>query len=200
MTTFTPDAWLTGLWRSLKTYIEDQIDTDIFKIVEGYPAADELVQQVPLEKTIIHLDIGDIRQIKFGLGDNFVDREYQEPDGTVIEWEAIPYEVDIDIGIWACVESGGVTARMQAYEQLSKAFAGPSAHEACLTATDGVEVLSISGGRNVIDTISDIQFFRMVDITLRVRVFARLKVAPTTYIHEIDQFEGIEIDGTVIVG
>ena len=66
--------------------------------------------------------------------------------------------------------------------------------------TDGVEILSFSGGQSVNDLINDLPVFRVVDIVLRVRVFSRTKKVPITFIEGVEQSPGVEIDETVIIG
>jgi hypothetical protein len=134
---------------------------------------DDLADKVPLPKTIIHFEIDDPREIPFGIGENLVNHVVDAIGGTVEEWEAHCHEVDIDVGVWASVESGGPTARMEAMEDLNKLFTGPNAREACMIATNGVYPRALIGGRFVTDSISDVTTFRIVDMTLRVRVYSR---------------------------
>lgn len=201
MTTFNPDKWLTSLMRSLTTYVETKLNlTDVYELRFEWPMADELAEKMPFSLTILHFEIDDPQLVPFGLGDNVVDGVYDELGGTLEEWEAHCHEVDINVGVWASVSSGGPSARLEARQDLDTLFVGPAAREACMTITDGVEIMNFSGGQFVNDVINDQPVFRVVDAVLRVRVYSRTKKVPVSFINEIDQSPGIEIDGTVIVG
>lgn len=198
---FDPDNWLVSLQRSLKSYVEANLDlTGVYELEMSYPSADEIAKKTPLPLTILHFEIDDPRLMPFGFGDNVVDGLYDENGGTVEEWEAHCHEVDINVGVWASVESGGVTARLVARQDLDKLFVGPAAREACLAQTEGIEILSFSGGLFVTDTINDLPIFRVVDATLRVRVYSRTRKQPVSFINDVGQSPGIEIDDTVIIG
>lgn len=198
---FDPDNWLVSLQRSLKDYIATNLDlTDVYELEMSYPTSESIVKKMPLPLTILHFEIDEPRLIPFGFGDNVVAGVYDEDGGTVEEWEAHCHEVDINVGVWASVESGGVTARLVARQDLDKLFVGPAAREACMASTDGVEILSFSGGMFVNDTIGDMVVFRVVDATLRVRVYSRTRKAPISFVDDVGQSPGLEIDETVIIG
>lgn len=198
---FDPDKWLISLQRSLKDYVEANLNlTDVYELEMSYPSADELAKKVPLPLTILHFEIEDTQMVPFGLGDNVVNVVYDELGGTVEEWEAHCHEVDINVGVWASVESGGVSARLVARQDLDALFVGPAARDACMAQTDGIEILSFSGGLFVNDLINDIPIFRVVDAMLRVRVYSRTRKAPVTFIEDVGQSPGLEIDETVIIG
>jgi hypothetical protein len=165
----------------------------------SYPSVDLLQKKMPEEKVIIHFDIADPSLGFFGLGENIVNQEYQEPAGTVVEWEAHMHDVTLDVGIWASIPAGGPSGRMTAYEDLSKLFTGPSARDTVMTATDGIELLHFVGGRNITDSIGDIDVFRMVDVELRTRVFSRTKLPAVPYIHGADQDPALTIDDNVTI-
>lgn len=207
MTTFNPDKWLTSTWRSLKTYIDGIVNSGIYEVVLGFPSPAELDRLVPLDKTIIHFEIEDMPERPLGFGDNYMDfvrDESPPPDGQTIEyWQAHECTVDFDIGIWASAESGGVSARLEARELLSRLFSGKQAYRDCMATTDGIHIQRFTGGRNLIDAHGDIPVWRMVDILLTVKVFSRVKILPPVpYVGDIDsvfQDPELEIGGVPIV-
>src|SRR5688500_16567927 len=175
---FNPDKWLTSLWRELKTYVTTNLNlTGVYTLSMSYPDTDDLSRKMPFPLTILHFEIEEPRLIPIGLGDNVVNIVYNEVDGTMEEWEAHCHEVEINVGVWASVESGGVSARLEARQDLDLLFVGPAAKERCMTQTDGIEILSFSGGQFVNDVIGDQPVFRIIDANLRVRVFSRTKKA-----------------------
>lgn len=190
----------------MKTYIDTLIDADLYSVVLGFPTADQLDQLVPLAKTIIHFEIEDMPEKPLGFGDNYVDYLLDEtppPTGQTIEyWEAHEHMIDFDVGIWASAESGGVTARLEARELLSRLFSGKKAYTDCMTVTDGVHIQRFTGGRNLVDSNGDVPVWRMVDILLTVKVFSRVKIVPPVpYIGDIDevfQEPELEIGGVPI--
>jgi hypothetical protein len=197
---FNPDAFLISFWRALNEYVTANIDQGAFQTQLGYPKADQISREQPLEKTLIHFEVADMTEEGLGLGDSVTGQEYDEILKTIVEWEAHRHVIDMDIGIWASAESGGVTLRLEARQLLSKLFNGPRARLLCMTTTEGIEILSIGGGRNFTDEINSVPVWRMVDIVLRLRVFSRTKLVPIPFIDGVDQSPGIEIDDTVIIG
>ncbi len=204
---FNPDKWATSLVESLKDYIEDELGDfltnvggpPVYELIMEYPPSERLAEKMPFPATIIHFDVDEPRLIPFGFGDNVVNYVYNEGAGTVEEWEAHCHEVTINVGVWASVESGGASARLEARQDLDRMFVGPAARERCMAHTDGVEILSFSGGQSVNDRINDLPVFRVVDIELRVRVYSRTKKAPITFIDGIEQDPQNVIDGNVTI-
>lgn len=194
MTTyFNPDQPFVSFFNALKAYIEANIDTDIYEIVPSYPDVTEMTKKTPFPKTLIHFDIDDPQQRFFGFGDNIVDSQYVEYDedsdlaGTVIESEAHCHEVALDFGIWASIENGGPSARLSGRDDLDRIFNGPQARAACLAATDGLDVMSFTGGRNFTDKINDLTVFRMVGIELRIKFYSRKRNEPGPFLDTIVQ-------------
>lgn len=205
MTTYNPDLWAETLWRALKTYVDDVVDSDIYDAILGYPTASELDRLLPLGKTVIHFNIDDSTERPVGLGDNYLDADYDDsplPDGRKVSyWEAHYHEVLFDIGVWASAESGGVTSRLEARTLLTKLFTGTAAYEACMAVTDGIHIHRFSGGRDLTDAFGDIPVWRTVDIMLMVQVFSRYKVPPVEYLDgetSVVQEPAIEIGGVPI--
>lgn len=198
MTHFDPDNWVTSLQRSLESYLATKLDPAVYEIVADYPDPDQLAKRMPLDKTLVHFAMEDPRQMIFGLGDNFVDDE-EGGDGSIERWEARCHEVTYDIGVWASPESGGTTSRMEAREALDNLFNGSQAQAACLAATDGVDVRSLTGGRCVQETINELIVYRMVDIALVVRVFSRVRAAVVQTAEDIDYVPELTIDGDLTI-
>lgn len=195
------------MWRALKTYIDADVDADIYEVVMGYPSANDLDRILPLKKTLIHFEIEDIREQAVGLGDNYLGAAYDDspiPGGRKVEyWEAHTHEVDMDVGVWSSAESGGVTSRLEARTILSKLFTGGTAYKKCMAVTDGIHIQKFGGGRNLIDAFGDIPLWRTVDMILTVQVFSRTKVPPVEYIDGLDailQAPAVEIGGVTISG
>lgn len=207
---FQPDKYLTSTVRALKEYLETGLNLgnadDPYEIRMEYPDVLEMSKaKVPLAKTLIHFDIDDNAQRIIGLGENVFNADIEEVPGsdpieeTIVDWEGRCHELSFDVGVWASVETGGPTARMEAREDLDTLLNGTAAYRACHAATEGVEILSFTGGRNLIDSINDVTIFRTVDLMLRVRVYARFKRFPVPAIEEFAQVPEIIIDDELIV-
>lgn len=198
--TFNPDAWLTSLFDAMTDYIESGVnaavlDSDdapvgstVYNVVMAEPAADDLPFDTENDKTIIHFEIDDIQNKRLGFGDGFVAATTTEADdanpATETPQEAVEHVVNFDVGIWATDKSGGVTARLRAYEILDKLLSGDVARVNCRTQTAGVEIRSFMNGRFVKDTINDVRVFRMVGAELVVRVYSRNVANTATIVDE----------------
>lgn len=213
MTEFDPLQWVSSLQRSLKEYIEDEINNAVtdgalptpnpiglqaFDVILDFPVSAEGARSADFPKTIIHLEIDDIENRKLGFGTDIVQAEYVEGDvdtpATLVEKEAMGHIVNFDVGVWASDLSGGSSSRLLAYEILERIFGGNLAREKCATATGGVEILTFDGGRFVPDVINDIRVFRIVDCTLRVRVYSRKDSGDLIVADEITQDPHLTID------
>lgn len=190
---FDPDDWVLSVFRSLKGYVLAHLDLDLYDVEFGFPSSENLGEWLPFTKTIIHFEIDDISHPPIGFGDNIVDVQYDETDFTLIESEAQAHLINWDIGVWASAETGGVTARLQAFQVLSDLFNGPSA----LTNLReiGIELRSFAGGAFVKEEIDNVSVFRVVNITLVTRVFSRKRIGPTPFITDIDVVPEVSVDG-----
>lgn len=204
-TTFDPDKWTTSFFRALFNYTKAKLNitdvpaTDLYELVESYPDIDALTKKMPIPVTIIHFDIEDMDNVFFGLGDNVVRETYLPASLEVEEWEAHCHVVNIDVGVWASIESGGPPARLEARQDLDRVFNGPAARDDCMAVTDGVEILSFTGGRHITDAINDVPVFRVVDQQLRVRVYSRTKkVGPAVEV--ILQNPQLTIQNQAVIG
>lgn len=200
MSNFDPEKWALSMMRALKQYTLTGFSTASWELVMEFPNPGNLAKRLPLAKPLIHIEMEDPRSIPFGMGENWVNAIFDEVETKVEYWEAHRHEVDWDVGIWTSAESGGTTTRAEARDILDDLFNGPVARDACMANTDGVEVLSITGGRNFVDVINDLPVYRMVDIVLSTRVFSRKKLPEQTFIETHDQETQVEIDGIVILG
>jgi hypothetical protein len=200
VTRFDPDAWMTSTIRAFEEYIKTGLNQSWYDVRFSYPPADFVRDRVPLAKTLIHFEIEDMPETKLGFGEGVVNQRYDPVAQTVEKWHATPQEVRLSVGIWSSAESGGETTRMEAREDLSKLLSGPVAKGKMMEATDGVELLSFTGGRNLTDTINDSTVWRMVDMEVRLRVYQRTKAPVVGSIEQVEQEPGVEIDESVIIG
>jgi hypothetical protein len=196
--TFDPTAWVTSATRALEDYVRSVVD-ESFEVQMAFPDTEKMSKAIPFPKTIIHFDQEDVSNPLLGLGRNYVDEEYDETLGTVVLTEAQKFMLSFDVGVWASEASGGATNRMVALEQLTSAFCGPAANLACMARTEGIDIISFGGGRNIIDTINDIPVWRTTDMMLRLRVFAFKLIPPEFYIQGVEQDPGVEVDEVVVV-
>lgn len=188
--TLDPLDWLPSTVRALNDYISSRFAAAVsgeglqaYEIIMSYPTADSLPKGAEFIKTIIHFDIDDITTRKLGFGTDIISAavvngigvpgQAGSSPGTVTEHQAMRHEISFDVGIWASDESGGVTARLRAYQYLNKFLSGEIARQKCLAATDGVEIMSYNSGRFVTQTINDVRVFCVVGAELEVRVFSR---------------------------
>jgi hypothetical protein len=188
---FDPDIWLESLIRVIESYVQKN-SSAIYDIRFSFPEADERAEFVKLPKTVIHFEIDDIDNPRFGMGDNVVEQVYNEAAFTVTGIEAIPHVVNMDVGVWASPNSGGVTARLRAYQLLSRLFAGSEAYEKAINEAD-FEIVNFTGGSFVREKVSDVPLFRVVGITLVVRVFERRVRVPSTFIETYVQNPQLQI-------
>jgi hypothetical protein len=201
---YNPDKYLTSAFRELKAYVLAQLGLsgavlDPYEVIMSYPDSQTVADKMPLTKTLIHFDIDDETRMFLGLGDNVLDTVINEGDETIEEWEAGLHEIVLNVGVWASVQSGGVSARLEARQDLDRMFNGPDARKRLMAASDGIEILSFTGGMFVNDLINDMPVFRVVDMALRLRVFSRYKKVPIAYIDDVGQQPEIIIDGNVNV-
>jgi hypothetical protein len=190
------EAWLESLTRVLDAYV-NRNSSVVYDIRFSFPEADERADFIKLPQTIIHFEIDDIDNPKFGMGDNVVDEIFDETGVTVQGIEAVPHVVDIDVGIWASPNSGGTTARLRAYQLLNRLFTGAEAYENLLREGD-IEIINFTGGSFIREKVSDIALFRVVGISLKVRVFERRVRAPVSFIEAVEQEQDLEISGQPI--
>ena len=168
MSTYDIDKWLTSSSRALKDYILAAFDVNLVTVELNFPDTQKLM---PLEKTLIHLEQDDMEHPVVGFGIPTVE-VFDDVAGTVLPQDLAVHHVNYDIGVWASRESGGASHRMEVTEVLSSLFAPAAAKQAFREAT-GMSVVSFNGGRNELDRLDDTPVWRMLDMTLVVRVVSR---------------------------
>lgn len=194
-----PENWTLTFFRALKVYVESNVQSEIYDVRFGFPAQSEIVDFLPLGKTIIHFEVDDVDPQKFGFGQNIVDADEDEASGTTREFEAQCFVVNMDVGIWTSARAGGTTARLVAFQKLHDLFTGPERF-VWIREYLGIEILELTGGSFIVEEIGDIAMFRVAGLTLRLRIYARNVRQPVTYIEEAIPLSQIDIDGNVIVG
>lgn len=194
---FNPDKYLTSSIRALTDYITNAFDPDLVIVREEFPPPDEW--ETPLAKIVVHLELDndDPQPIGFGVASRY---NYNEVTQMVVSEEATAwYHLNFDVGVWAFQEAGGGTARMEAQETLKQLFTGNQADLDLAAATNGIHILSFSGGRHITDTINGQPVWRAMDMTLIVRVCGRRTYTATDAITGFTQAPDLVIDGTVPV-
>lgn len=212
---YDPRKWLPSMFRALSEYVSGGIDAstkhfdeDIglraYEILFDFPAARVDPRKLPFRNeqgeatTLFHLEIDNIDSQPLGFGDNQFTETIYAANGTVVPEEAHGHEVTFDVGVWATDESGGSSARLEAYGILDSIFSGPGAQNACQSLTGGVLIRSFSGGRFLTETVNDIRLYRVADVELVTHVYSSKLVQPAV-IPVIEIVPELIIDGVVIV-
>jgi hypothetical protein len=211
MTVYDPENWLESMTRCLKEYAEEEfhqsvrdddgnfIGNQVYEIIMEFPETEDILKLMPMAKTIIHFEIDDLQNNILGFGEGHHRLNYDEFLRLIEPQEAVIHEIDLDVGVWSSPRSGGTTARLRAYQIVKNLFEGALATQRLMEATDngdgGVEIIELTGGRFIQDTVNDISLFRVIDCSLKVRVFSRtprLFQIPT--VEEITQIPELIID------
>lgn len=188
-TYFNPEQHMTSTVRALKEYTFNGFNNavlndlaqpsgdEVYDVIMEFPPTEMILRRFPEARVIIHFEIDDIRDYVLGLGENTAKSVYDSILHEVHEQEGRRHEIDFDVGIVASDESGGVTARLVAYEILCNLFAGSQAITKLREATDNgdgaLELLRFSGGHFVSEDMNDIRVARMINCILTIRVFSR---------------------------
>lgn len=210
---FDPDNWLLGLTRTLKSYVEANINADDLVNVEmSYPDTDDWTKETPLAKTLIHFEIDNQQNPVIGFGTpgkpsltvptgyDPADPLATDPQTERID-EAAWHIVNFDVGVWASVESGGGTARMKYHQLLVNLFTVAGAKQKMYDDTGGIWVVSFDGGRHATDRINDLPVWRALEMTLIVRVSSRhggMEVTVPDGIGFVDEFTIADEDGNQV--
>jgi hypothetical protein len=216
ITLYNPEKFLETAVRGLKDYAEEgfrksvrddgenYVGDQLYEIIMEFPSTADVLRLVPLPKVLIHFEIDDIDDRILGFGDGIVVDNYDPLLMLHKPQEAGEHRINLDVGIWCSSRSGGLTARMRAYQTLRNLFQGPLAHERLKTATtsyvegvfDGcLEILEFSGGRFYQEEINDIPVFRLINCQLVIRCFSRTpidEIIPS--IEEVTQIPELIID------
>lgn len=197
--TFTPESWLLSCLRSLEDYLNDNLRADLYDVQMSFPDTTLMSKTLPFTKTIIHFDIEDVTNTSLGVGDNAVDYTVDETLDEITLSEASWRDLELDVGIWASADSGGVTSRMVALQDVSDLLHGPDAQERCFVTTSGVQIVSFEGGMFFVDSINDLPVWRVRNMTLALKVASKKTYEPLPLITGFDQSPGIYLEDTVIV-
>ena len=217
MTQYDPETWLETSMRILKEYAHEEfhkavkdddlnnIGADVYEIIMEFPESEDILKLVPLPKTIVHFEIDEIDNDILGFGEGHHALNYDPLLQLIEPQEAGIHLIDLDVGIWASTRSGGLTARLRAYQILRMLFHGPLAHQELMKRSQGyddhgkseggLEITEFTGGRFIQDRINDVPIFRMIDCSLKIRVFSRSPIfsqIPT--IEDITQIPELIID------
>jgi len=211
--TYDPENWLESAINEIKNYatagfnaavLDDQFASagdEVYNVIMEFPGPAMDRSEIPLTRTVVHFEVDDMTDREVGFGMNQFADNYDSVAHTVNPQYARQHLINFDVGIWASARSGGLTSRIRAKQILENLFGDPSGQVALRTATDGgdgvVEIISYSGGRFIIDHITDSPVYRMIDGALVVRVFSRTKLSdtPGPAIEEIVQDPNLEIIG-----
>jgi hypothetical protein len=173
------NAWVTTLMRALEWYVNSNSPV-VYNVMFEFPSARQLGQLMPLGQTVIHFEIDDIQNPPFGFGDNIVNIVYDEEDQVLETQEALSHDVNFDVGVWASDASGGITARLNAYQLLSNLFDGASAYVNALGIN--VEIKSFSGAAFTKEEIDNVNIYRIANMTLVLRVYSSKTVQNIPYV------------------
>jgi len=197
ITLHNPEQWLETTVRGLKEYAEEGFKEsvldgsgfpagdEIYEIIMEFPSTESLLKMLPLPKVVIHFEIDDIDDRILGFGDGHHRVNYDSVLEVLKPQEAGEHRINLDVGIWCSARSGGLTARLRAYQTLKNLFYGALAIEKLRSATTqyiggqsegGLEILEFTGGRFFQETINDIQIFRMINCQLVIRCFSRTPI------------------------
>lgn len=191
-----PDNWVTTFFRAFKTYVTSNVDENLYKLVFSYPDAKDIGEWMPLPKSLIHFEIDKPSSPIMGFGRSIVDSVTDDVNNIVTEYSALKIMINMDVGVWTTAASGGITARLKAFQVLSDLFAGAYAYEQLQPY--GIEIKGFDGGTFIKETIDDIDVFRIAEITLMLQLFARRKFTGP-YIQGFTQDEELTtVDGTPI--
>jgi hypothetical protein len=198
---YDPEKFMESTFRTIKEYVETNINTRIYEVVMEFPGAQLDAGELPMKKTLIHFEMDDQESKPVGFGDGMFADNYQPGVGLFPQYAAVQ-TFTFDVGIWASDSSGGTTSRMRVKQALNYLFdmnnGGSKRFGDFSDNGDGrIEVLSFSGGRFVLDSSNNVRLYRMVDCQLTVRVYSRTPIptesAPA--IEEIDQSPNLTIIG-----
>jgi hypothetical protein len=182
VTKYNPEKWMETTLRVLKEYVEDNVNTRIYNVVMEFPGSIVDAGKLPIPKTIIHFELDAVDSGPVGFGDGKFADNYDAATQTIAPQYATVNVLTFDVGIWASDRSGGTTARMRARQALEFLFGVNGGGLSKLmdysdNGDGGLEILSFSGGRFVLDSSTrDFRLYRMVDCQLVIRVFSRTPI------------------------
>lgn len=215
-TLLNPNQWFTSTVRALKEHVNEAFAVEMgvaaVTVVFGHPGAAELAELLPEPQPVISFETDDITTTNVGFGDDVVKSTVLmlDPDGNpatlndfwMIHEEGKRHVLNFDIGVWCSDYAGGYTACMRVYEVLQKILGTSRSRDTFNKASNGVSILSFSGGRIVVDKVNDIRVYRLIDAEMNVRVFSRNVNLPgdEREVAKIVQAPGLKIDSLTLNG
>lgn len=178
---YDPEKFFESTFRTLKEYVQTNVNTRIYDIVMEFPGAQLDSAKLPMKKAIIHFELDDHETKPVGFGDGMFKDNYDSVGHEIFPQYASMHTFTIDVGIWASDGAGGVSTRMRAKQYLNFLFdtnnGGSKRLQDFSDNGDGrIEVLSFTGGRFVLDHANDVRLYRMVDCQLVLRVYSRTPI------------------------
>ena len=172
---YNPDNWFVSANRAIKDYISDKLNDPDVEVEMSFPDTRELEKTMPLDKVLVHLEVDDMDDPVLGFGvPGVLVIDDTDPDNPTSKLhEAAAHVMNFDVGVWVSAEMGGVTKRMQVVQALKNMFATATGRIAFNTTTEGLNIVSFDGGRNVLDRINGVPVWRTLDMTLIVRCMSR---------------------------
>jgi hypothetical protein len=210
--TYNPEIYLESAVRELQAYVQDgfhkavlndqnqPVGEEVYEIIMEFPGPAIDAKKVPFTKTMVHFEIDIEEDSLLGYGSNTFTENYDPVLQHVKPQDAAKHVLNFDVGVWATDTTGGTTSRLRAKQILWKLLGDRQGREALFAASNGgdggLEILSFSGGRFLVEQANGIDIYRMVDCTLEVRVFSRTPIGtivPT--IEDVDQFQDFIVLG-----
>src|SRR4030095_16820681 len=97
---YDPEHYLEAATRSIKQYVESNVNTRIYQVVMEFPAAAFESMKMPMRKTILHFEL-DAQDDNFvGFGDRPMGENYDEASQSVTPQWAGVHNLNFDVGIW----------------------------------------------------------------------------------------------------
>lgn len=190
--TYDPEKFFETTLRTLKDYVEANINTRVYDVVMEFPGSIVDAGKLPMKKTLIHFEVDSIDSGPVGFGDGMFEDNYNSTDQTITPQYAEIHVFTLDVGVWASDSSGGTTQRMRARQALEFMFGVNNGGTKKLRdfsdgGDGGIEILSFTGGRFVLDrTENDVRLYRMVDCSLVLRAFSRTPISLGTPIPTVE--------------
>jgi hypothetical protein len=220
VTRYNPELWLETLTRGIQEYAQEgfndsvvdpgnnAVGSEIYEVIMEFPATDEILRKVPLQKTLIHFEMDIIEDLNLGFSgreETIVKSVYNAATAEITQQEGVEHRVNFDVGIWTSDRAGGKTQRLRAYQNLIRLFQGKLAYDDLRDATkrtdagqfDGcLEIYNFSGGRFFTDSVNDVLLYRLIDCSLVIRCYSRTSPfrPPLPTIEEIFQDPELIID------
>lgn len=178
---YDPEKFFETTVRTLKEFVETNINTRIYDVVMEFPGAQLDSAKLPMKKAIIHFELDDHETKPVGFGDGMFRDNYDSDGREIFPQYASMQMFTFDVGVWSSDGAGGTTTRMRAKQYLNFLFdlnGGPSLGDFSDNGDGRIEVLSFTGGRFVLDHANDVRLYRMVDCQLVLRVYSRTPLPP----------------------